>query len=171
MISVRCVQQTKVILQVTRITKAHDRGTPIPVSPPVRCSKGKSSVGIDTRMDDLHKRIARVTEDLGVIQRELNCVAMQAPSNPELMEALNSVAETDAIEILCTALDQMRHFLWFYSQVMRNDHELGDTLHESDGLKPIEVGKVGTSFLDQLTRADEAVLLCYLAEAKEREPN
>jgi hypothetical protein len=42
-------------------------------------------------MEELHIRIARVTDDLRTIQRELNCAAMQAPSDPELMEALNSL--------------------------------------------------------------------------------
>jgi len=32
------------------------------------------------------RALVRVTEDLRVIQRELNCAAMQAPSDPELME-------------------------------------------------------------------------------------
>ena len=76
-------------------------------------------------MDDFHLRIARVTEDLRTIQQELNCAAMQAPSDPELMEALNSLSETEPIEVLRSALDQMRHFLWFYSQVMSNEPELG----------------------------------------------
>ena len=48
--------------------------------------------------NDLHLRIARVTEDLRTIQQELNCAAMQAPSDPELMEALNSLSETEPIE-------------------------------------------------------------------------
>ena len=34
----------------------------------------------------------RVTEDLRAIQRELNCAAMEAPTDPELMEALKQVA-------------------------------------------------------------------------------
>src|ERR1700683_2409469 len=122
-------------------------------------------------MDDLHLRIARVTEDLRTIQQELNCAAMQAPSDPELMEALNSLAETEPIDTLRSALDQMRHFLWFYSQVMSNEPELGDKLRQSNGSKTAEESKVDTSFLDQLTRADEAALLSYLVDAKERKPN
>ena len=122
-------------------------------------------------MSDLHLRIARVTEDLRTIQQELNCAAMQAPSDPELMEALSALPETEAIQVLCKTLDQMRHFLWFYSQVMSNDPELGDKLRQSNASKTVEDGKVDTSFLDQLTRADEAVLLRYMAEAKERKPN
>jgi hypothetical protein len=127
--------------------------------------------GIDPQMDDLHTRMMRVTEDLRVIQRELNCAAMQAPSDPELMEALSALPETEAIQTLCKALDQMRHFLWFYTQVMSNEPELGDKLRQSNASKTVEDSNVDTSFLDQLTRADEAVLLRYLAEAKERKPN
>jgi hypothetical protein len=122
-------------------------------------------------MDDLHARMMRVTEDLRAIQRELNCAAMQAPSDPELMEALSALPETEAIQVLCKSLDQMRHFLWFYTQVMSNDPELGDKLRQSSASRTVEDGKVDTSFLDQLTRADEAVLLRYMVEAKERKPN
>jgi hypothetical protein len=129
------------------------------------------ATGIDPQMDDLHTRMMRVAEDLRVIQRELNCAAMQAPSDPELMEALSALPETEAIQTLCKTLDQMRHFLWFYSQVMSNEPELGDKLRQSNASKTAEEGNIDTSFLDQLTRADEAVLMRYLAEAKDRKPN
>src|SRR5580692_469188 len=123
-------------------------------------------------MDDLHLRIARVTEDLRTIQQELNCAAMAAPSDPELMEALNSLSETEPIETLRSALDQMRHFLWFYSQVMSNEPELGDKLRQGGAQAASdEKPQVKSSFLDQLSRADEAMLLQYLAEAKQRKPN
>ncbi len=124
-------------------------------------------------MDDLHLRIARVTEDLRTIQQELNCAAMQAPSDPELMEALNSLAETEPIDTLRSALDQMRHFLWFYSQVMSNEPELGDKLRQGGTTKTAsdETPKSGSSFLDQLSRADELMLLHHLADARRRKPN
>ena len=51
-------------------------------------------------MDDIHLRILRVTEDLRVIQRELNCAAMQAPTDPELMEALADAPEMETIQVL-----------------------------------------------------------------------
>jgi hypothetical protein len=133
--------------------------------------KGRPQMGKDAQMDDLHTRMIRVTEDLRAIQRELNYAAMQAPSDPELMEALSALPETEAIQILCKSLDQMRHFLWFYTQVMSNEPELGDKLRQSNVSKTVEDSKVDTSFLDQLTRADEALLLRYLVEAKERKPN
>jgi len=124
-------------------------------------------------MDDLHLRIERVTQDLRTIQQELNCAAMQAPSDPELMEALNSLSETEPIDTLRSALDQMRHFLWFYSQVMDNEPELGDKLRQSAPAKTAsdEKPKLESSFLDQLSRADELMLLHHLAEAKQRKPN
>jgi hypothetical protein len=128
-------------------------------------------MGTDNQMDDLHTRMVRVTEDLRVIQRELNCAAMQSPSDPELMEAMSALPETEAIQVLCKTLDQMRHFLWFYTQVMSNEPELGDKLRQSSASKTIEDRNIDSSFLDRLSRADEAVLLRYLAEAKERKPN
>ena len=123
-------------------------------------------------MDDLHLRIARVTDDLRKIQQELNCAAMQAPSDPELMEALNSLSETEPIETLRVALDQMRHFLWFYSQVMRNEPEFGDKMRQAGTAKSTDdPPKLESSFLDQLSRADELMLLQHLVEAKRRKPN
>lgn len=124
-------------------------------------------------MDELHLRIARVTEDLRTIQQELNCAAMQAPSDPELMEALNSVSETEPIETLRVALDQMRHFLWFYSQVMSNEGEFGEKLRQSAPAKTAsdESPNSENQFLNRLTRADEMMLLRHLAESKQRKPN
>jgi hypothetical protein len=124
-------------------------------------------------MNDIHLRIARVTEDLRTIQRELNCAAMEAPSNPELMETLNSLSETEPIDTLRSALDQMRHFLWFYSQVMNNEPELGDKLRQAAPPKATidETPKLENSFLDQLSRADEVVLLHHMTQAKQRKPN
>src|SRR5437764_5978938 len=78
----------------------------------------------DNCLDDVHVRMLRVTEDLRVIQRELNCAAMQAPGEPELLEALRQLPEIESLELLRSALDQMRHFLWFYMQVMTSDTEL-----------------------------------------------
>lgn len=124
-------------------------------------------------LNDLHLRIARVTEDLRKIQQELNCAAMQAPSDPELMEALSSLSETEPIETLRQALDQMRHFLWFYAQVMTNEPEFGDKLQQARSTKTASDEKptVESTFLDQLSRSDELVLLHHMVDAKRRKPN
>ena len=137
----------------------------------MRWWKGKRMALED--MNELHLRIARVTEDLRTVQQELNCAAMQAPSDPELMEALNSLSETEPIETLRVALDQMRHFLWFYSQVMSNEPELGDKLRQSAPVKTStdEKPKAESTFLDKLSRADELMLLHHLTDSKRNKPN
>ena len=84
----------------------------------------------DDYLGDVHVRILRVTEDLRKIQRTLNFAAMEAPSNPELMENLNRLPEMESLQILRSALDQMRHFLWFYVQIMTNESESGEHLRQ-----------------------------------------
>lgn len=119
-------------------------------------------------MEEIHVRILRVTDDLRVIQRELNCAAMQAPTDPELMEALADPPEMEAIQILKSALDQMRHFLWFYMQVVTSDSEMGEkfrqTLHQDVPPRAPEVDP-------QFQSANDAIMLRYLADSKFRKPN
>lgn len=120
-------------------------------------------------MDEIHLRILRVTEDLRAIQQELNCAAMQAASDPEMMEVLSGSAELDSLQVLKSALDQMRHFLWFYMQVMTSDSELGDNIRRSlrqDGNRPQE-----ELLQEQLQNATDAIMLRFLAENKHRKPN
>jgi hypothetical protein len=119
-------------------------------------------------MEDIHLRILRVTDDLRAIQRELNCAAMQAPNDPELMEALADPPEMESIQSLKSALDQMRHFLWFYMQVVTSDSEMGEkfreTLRQDAPVRPPEMEQ-------QLQNATDAIMLRYLADSKFRKPN
>ena len=120
-------------------------------------------------MEDVHLRILRVTEDLRAIQRELNCAAMEAPNDPELMEALSDLPELEALEVLKSALDQMRHFLWFYVQVMTNDSEVGEKLRETLAQRAKQ--EAAERSRDKYDLAAEAMMLRYLADAKNRKPN
>ena len=118
-------------------------------------------------MKDVHIRIVRATDDLRVIQRELNCAAMQAPSDPELMEALADPPEMESIQVLKSALDQVRHFLWFYMQVVTSDSEMGEKFRETlrhDAPAPPEMEQ-------QFQNATDAIMLRYLADSKFRKPN
>jgi hypothetical protein len=126
----------------------------------------------DDYLSEVHIRILRVTEDLRTIQRQLNCAAMEAPGDPELMEILNQLPEMDSIQLLKSALDQMRHFLWFYMQVMTNESEVGEKLRQSIRQKPTEdvQAKAEASFLEKLRSADGAFLR-YIADGKNRKPN
>jgi hypothetical protein len=120
-------------------------------------------------MDEIHLRILRVTEDLRAIQRELNCVAMQAPNDPELMEALSDPPEMEALQVLKSALDQMRHFLWFYMQVMTSDSEMGEKLRQS--LRQESSPRTAETEQQQFQSASDAIMLRYLADSKFRKPN
>jgi hypothetical protein len=119
-------------------------------------------------MEEIHLRILRVTDDLRMIQRELNCAAMQAPTDPELMEALADAPEIETIQVLKSTLDQMRHFLWFYVQVVTSDSEMGEKFrqtlrHEA----PVQVPEMEQKFQS----ATDAIMLRYLADSKHRKPN
>ena len=115
----------------------------------------------------------RVTEDLRAIQRELNCAAMEAPTDPELMEALSKLPEMDSLQVLKSALDQMRHFLWFYIQVMTNESEGGEKLRQSIRQKASEdvVVSAEAALLKKCRAASDAELIRYLSEGKVRKPN
>ena len=81
-------------------------------------------------MDTIYARMRRVTEDLRIIQQELNFAAIQASANVEQGEA-NELPTGEALNTLRAALDQMRHFLWFYSQIMSNGSGLKETLRRA----------------------------------------
>src|SRR5215470_9524099 len=115
-------------------------------------------------LDDVHVRMLRVTEDLRVIQRELNCAAMQAPGDPELMEALTQLPEIESLEMLRSALDQMRHFLWFYVQVMTSDSEVEERT-------PAKCPSAKDGFLEKYKHMTDRALLRHFSDAKGRKPN
>lgn len=121
-------------------------------------------------MDEIHLRILRVTEDLRTIQRELNCAAMQAPNDPELMEALSDPNEMEALHVLKSALDQMRHFLWFYKQVMTSGSEMGEKLRQTLRQDPAPLVHE-TEKQEHMQNASDAIMLRYLADSKFRKPN
>ncbi len=124
-------------------------------------------------LQDIHVRILRVTEDLRAIQRQLNCAAMEAPSDPELMEALSQLPEMDALQVLKSSVDQMRHFLWFYMQVMTNESESGERLRQSihQKLSADSVLSHEASFLEKFKTASDTALMRYLSDGKNKKPN
>lgn len=124
-------------------------------------------------LDDVHVRILRVTEDLRAIQRQLNCAAMEAPGDPELMEALSQLPEMESLQVLKSAVDQMRHFLWFYMQVMTNEAEPGESLRQVIQQKAAENNLPNPEklFSGELKQAADVALLQYLCEGKNRKPN
>jgi hypothetical protein len=122
-------------------------------------------------MDDVHVRMLRVTEDLRAIQRELNCAAMQAPGDPELMEALNQLPEIESLEVLKSALDQMRHFLWFYVQVMTSDAEAEERPRKNATKDSGAAVSQKAALIEKLKHPTDAAMLRYYADSKTRKPN
>jgi molybdopterin-biosynthesis enzyme MoeA-like protein len=126
----------------------------------------------DEILDDLHIRILRVTEDLRAIQQQLNCAVMQAPGDPELMEALCQAPEMDSLQVLKAALDQMRHFLFFYSQIMNNESEVAEQLREirqQPSNEPAISPRIAAA--EKFRLAADAALLQFLSDGKVRKPN
>ena len=84
------------------------------------------------------------------------------------MEALADPPEIESIQVLKTALDQMRHFLWFYMQVVTSDSEMGEKFRET--LRQ-EAPARAAEMEQQFQNATDGIMLRYLAESKFRKPN
>jgi len=127
----------------------------------------------DDYLHEIHVRMMRVIEDLRVIQRQLNYAAMEAPGDPELMEALSSMTEVESLQNLKSALDQMRHFLWFYLQLMTSDSDAGEKLRQAIKQRPAAETPFSAeaSYVEKLKNPTEATILRYLSDAKNRKPN
>jgi hypothetical protein len=111
-------------------------------------------------MDEVTARIERVAEDLRVIQQELNLAAMQTPADPE-----EEPVSVEALETLKSALDQMRHFLWFYCQVINQDSTLREKLRQA--LRPeADEESEAASNLEQLARAATRAFSRYRLNGK-----
>lgn len=124
-------------------------------------------------LEIIHLRIDRVTEDLRAIQSALNCAAMEVPNDPELMEAMSRPPEIESLRTLKSAVDQMRHFLWFYLQVMANESEAGDRLRQSVRQPAAEDVTISAeaAFLKKCRDAADTAVLRYFADGKSRKPN
>jgi len=127
----------------------------------------------DDYLEDIQIRILRVTEDLRAIQQQMNTVAMEGASDPGMMEAFSELPEMEALQVLKSALDQMRHFLWFYMQVMTNESEEGERLRQSIRKKVTEDTTFGqeAAFLEKFKYAGDTIVLRHLADNKNRKPN
>jgi hypothetical protein len=121
-------------------------------------------------MDEINVRILRITEDLRAIQQELNCAAMQAPNDPELMETLSGISETESLQVLHSALDQMRHFLWFYAQILTGESPVGEHLRESSRQSQ-SVTLSAPQGSEKTTWPSDTALIRMLADGRNRKPN
>ena len=127
----------------------------------------------DEFLEDIQIRILRVTEDLRAIQQQLNNSAMECSTDPQFGPTDADIPELEALQVLKSALDQMRHFLWFYMEVMGNDSEEGERLRQSIRKKVTEDATFGqeAAFLERFKYAGDTIVLRHLADNKNRKPN
>jgi hypothetical protein len=70
---------------------------------------------------------------------------------------------------LKSVVDQMRHFLWFYMQVVTSDSEMGEKFRQTLRL---EAPVARTPEMDQqFQSATDSIMLRYLADSRGRKPN
>ena len=84
------------------------------------------------------------------------------------MEALADPPEVESIQVLKSALDQMRHFLWFYMQVVASDSEMGEKFRQT--LRQ-DTPQQAPEMEQQFQNATDAIMLRYIADNKFRRPN
>ena len=79
----------------------------------------------------------------------------------------------DSLRTLKSAVDQMRHFLWFYMQVMANETEAGDRLRQSIRQRTSEDVSISAeaAFLKKCRSAADTAVLRFMSEGKNRKPN
>jgi hypothetical protein len=67
----------------------------------------------------------------------------------------------------------MRHFLWFYIQVMTNESDSGEKLRQTLRHKSSEdtVSKQQASVLRKFKYEADSAMLRYLSDGKNRKPN
>jgi hypothetical protein len=121
-------------------------------------------------MEDISARIQRVTEDLRAIQQELNWAAIQPQEDPE-QDELERRITLESLQMLKTALDQMRHFLWFYFQVVDSESSFGQKLREALQQKGQSADSEAESFLERMTAATDEAFLRHRVGLKNRKPN
>jgi hypothetical protein len=79
----------------------------------------------------------------------------------------------DSLQALQTALDQMRHFLRFYMQVLTNESEDGERIRETLPQKKAEelMRNAEASFFEKFKFSGNSIFLRHLADGKNRKPN
>lgn len=117
-------------------------------------------------MPDVNARIQRVIEDLRVIQQELNWAAIESPTDPEQKEALSQLASLESLQTLKSALDQIRHFLWFYFQVLRNESDSGERLRQA-----LQAGPDPSQSQEEMARLYAADRAFWRYRLKGKKPN
>jgi hypothetical protein len=122
-------------------------------------------------MDENIARVRRIIEELRLLERELNTALIEGTVDPE---AEGAEVELEALKDLKSAVDQIRHFLWFYFRAVSGELESSEKtlrLLRRAAQKSLSAGPSNpVSFLEQLNAmADYALLHCRVPN--NRKPN
>lgn len=125
-------------------------------------------------LSDVRERVRRVTEDLRVLQRELDRVARGAAA--ERSDVIDELVEGDLMNDLKSVVDNMRHFLWSYIEAtsqseadlksalqgyrMQRVTEMLRILRESD-LPELTKSKQAHSFFEEINNIAHAAVDRY----------
>jgi hypothetical protein len=65
-------------------------------------------------MRDISERVAKVTQELRALSRQMQWKAFQSSSRGDQDQILDGLLKNGLVEDLRTAVDQLSHFLWCY---------------------------------------------------------
>jgi len=77
-------------------------------------------------MQDFSVRVQNLVEDLAALQHDLNQRLMTGAVDDGASPQLGESADAESIRNLKCAVDQLRHFLWFYLQALSSGSEAGE---------------------------------------------
>jgi hypothetical protein len=124
-------------------------------------------------MTDIKSRVDRVVRELASIQEELNQLLVEDATNQMGQSMRPASQDLDALRDLKSVVDQMRHFLWFYLQVVTSGSEASERtmqlLRQVSKPKTLHVNSPLT-FLERLNALTEYALVHYREDGTEK-PN
>ena len=125
-------------------------------------------------MTDLKGRIDHVVRELASIQDELNRLLVDDATNPAGSVLNPSESDLDSLRDLKSVVDQMRHFLWFYLQVVNRGSEASERtlqlLRQVSKQPKVLHNNSPLTFLERLNALTEYALVHYHEGAGEK-PN
>lgn len=125
-------------------------------------------------MQDFSVRVQNLVEDISSLQRDLNQRLMTGAVDDGASPMLGESTDAEAIRNLKCAVDQLRHFLWFYLQALSSGSEAGEKTMQllrqvaKDGSTLSNTSSL--TFLERLNALAEYALVHYHA-ADAKRPN
>jgi hypothetical protein len=113
-------------------------------------------------MHNTTQRITRLTQELTAVQQELQNLMLDWGCG-ERMDLVGEGVDFDAVRELKSAVDQARHFLWFFIQAMTNNSEESErtlqVLRQVAKSNSAVRGRSPLSFLEKLNALAECALV------------